>query len=81
MNRDERIRVSQLVRILDSLKSSSPTMPLQHAISFLHIALEPGLSISELARTTLIPLASASRHVKALAGSGPGDLALGLRIP
>jgi DNA-binding MarR family transcriptional regulator len=73
MNSDERIRVSQLARILDVLKISSPAMPLQHAISFLHITLEPGLSISELARAAQVPIASASRHVKALAGSGPGS--------
>jgi DNA-binding MarR family transcriptional regulator len=73
MNSDERIRVSQLAYILDALKISSPAMPLQHAISFLHITLEPGLSISELARAAQVPIASASRHVKALAGSGPGS--------
>lgn len=73
MNRDERIRVLQLAHVLDVLKISSPAMSLQHAISFLHITLEPGLSISELARAAQVPIASASRHVKALAGSGLGS--------
>ena len=73
MNRDERVRVSQLARILDMLKISSPSMPLQQAIFFLRITLELGLSISEFARAAQVPIASASRHVKALAGSGPGS--------
>ena len=72
MNKDERIRVSQLVRNLDALKQTSPAMPLQHAVSFLHVALEPGLSITALAKSTGFTVASSSRHVRALAGLGPG---------
>lgn len=72
MNSDERIRVTQLARNLDALKQTSPAMPLQHAVSFLHVALEPGLSITALAKSTGFTVASSSRHVRALAGLGPG---------
>lgn len=72
MNSDERIRVSQLVRNLDALKQSSPAMPLQHAVSFLHVALEPGLSVTALAQSTGFTVASSSRHVRALSGLGAG---------
>jgi DNA-binding MarR family transcriptional regulator len=72
MNSGERIRVSLLVRNLDALKQTSPAMPLQHAVSFLHVALEPGLSVTALAKATGFTVASSSRHVRALAGLGSG---------
>lgn len=73
MNKVDRVRVSQLVRILDALRGSSPNMPIQHAVTFLHIALKPGLAVTELARVTRTHLATTSRHIRALAGLGPGS--------
>ena len=37
MNRQERILVTQLVHILEAFKNTNGAMPLQHALSFLHI--------------------------------------------
>ena len=73
MNKIDHLRVSQLVRILDAMRGSSPNMPIQHAVTFLHIALKPGLAVTELARAMQTHLATTSRHVRALAGLGPGS--------
>jgi DNA-binding MarR family transcriptional regulator len=73
MNRQERMRVNQLVHILGHLKGSSATIPLQHAVSFLHIALSPGQTLTQLAQTTHAHIGTASRHVKALSGIGHGS--------
>ncbi len=73
MNKVDRLRISQLARILDVLRGSSPSMPMQHAATFLYIALKPGLAVTELARAMQTHLATTSRHVRALAGLGPGS--------
>jgi DNA-binding MarR family transcriptional regulator len=72
MNREDRIKVSQLASILELIKAFNKAAPLQHAVSFLHIALNPGLAVSELATATGTHLSTASRHVRALAGLDQG---------
>ncbi len=50
MNKIDHLRVSHLVHILDALRGSCPNMPLQRAVTLLHIALKPGLAVTGLAR-------------------------------
>lgn len=70
MNRQDRSQLQQLIRVLDKLKSSNPDMPLQHAVAFLHIAVEPGMNITALSEASQTTLQSASRHVQALGKFG-----------
>ena len=70
MNQQERERLRRLIGILDQLKTFNPDMPLKHALAFLHIAVRPGINITELAQSQHTILQSASRHAHALAGSG-----------
>jgi DNA-binding MarR family transcriptional regulator len=76
MNRDERMRLVQLIHLLDLLKHNYPAMSLQHAIALLRVAIQPGLSVTQLAASSRAPLASTSRHVKALRVTTPKAPAL-----
>jgi DNA-binding MarR family transcriptional regulator len=71
INRDERMRLVQLVHMLDLLKGTYPTMSIQHAVALLRVAIQPGLSLTQLAESSGTPLASTSRHVKALRVANP----------
>jgi DNA-binding MarR family transcriptional regulator len=71
MNRDERMRLVQLVHVLDILKAICPTMSIQHAVALLRVAIQPGLSVTQLAESSRVPLASTSRHVRALRMATP----------
>ncbi|WP_341916345.1 MarR family winged helix-turn-helix transcriptional regulator [Polaromonas sp. YR568] len=70
MNRQDRAQLQQLIRVLDKLKGSNPDMPLQHAVAFLHIAVQPGMNITDLSEVSQTTLQSASRHVQALGKLG-----------
>lgn len=70
MNQQDRERLRRLIGILDQIKAFNPDMQLQHAIAFLHIAVRPGINITELAQAQQTILQSASRHAHALAGAG-----------
>lgn len=67
MHQQDRLRVKQLIQLLDDLKASDPHMPVTKALAFLHIAAAPGLGVTELAKLSGTTVASASRHVQALA--------------
>lgn len=71
MNRVERMRLVQLVHTLGLLKDICPTMSIQHAVALLRVAIQPGLSVTQLAESSGAPLASTSRHVKALREAAP----------
>lgn len=66
MNRQDRDHLQDLLRSLNQLKAFNPEMPLQHAVAFLQIAIQPGITITELAQATGSSFASASRHAQAL---------------
>jgi len=70
MQQQDRIRVSQLIQLLDDLKATDPHKPLTRAALFLHIAAAPGLAVTQLAKASDTTIASASRHVKALGLGG-----------
>lgn len=70
MNQQDRERLRRLIGVLDQLKAFNPEMPLQHAVAFLHISVQPGLHITGLADVQQTSLQSASRHAHALAGAG-----------
>lgn len=70
MNQLDREHLRRLIGVLDQLKAFNPEMPLQHAVAFLHISVQPGVNITELAQIQQTSLQSASRHAHALAGAG-----------
>lgn len=76
MNRQERMRIMQLIRLLELFKGNNPKMPLQQAIALLHVAYRPGMTITEMAHMTQTHLATASRHAKAWGEHGPEHQAL-----
>jgi len=70
MQQQDRIRVNQLIQLLDDLKATDPHMPVTRVALFLHIAATPGLAVTQLAKASETTIASASRHVKALGLGG-----------
>lgn len=73
MHQQDRVRVKQLIYLLDDLKASDTNMPITHALAFLHVAVSPGLGITQLAKASGTTVGSASRHAQALGrplGSG-----------
>lgn len=66
MQQQDRVRVKQLIQLLDDLKASDPHMPVTKAVAFLHVAAAPGMGVTQLARVAGTTVASASRHVQAL---------------
>lgn len=76
MNRQEREKIMQLIRLLELFKGNNPKMPLQQAIALLHVACRPGMTITEMAHVTQTHLATASRHAKAWGERGPENQAL-----
>lgn len=70
MHRQDSERLRHLIGILDQLKAFNPNMPLKLAAAFLHIAVRPGINITELAQASQTILQTASRHAHALAGPG-----------
>src|SRR3982750_2349916 len=73
MHQQDRVRVNQLIQLLEDLRASDPHMPVTKALAFLHIAAAPGLAITELAKVSGTTIASASRHVKALGHPVTGE--------
>ncbi len=73
MQQQDRIRVKQLIQLLDDLKASDPHMPVVKAVAFLHIVAAPGMGVTQLAKVSGTTVASASRHVQALGRSGSPD--------
>ena len=69
MNQTDRENIRKLIGILNLIRAFNPDMPLQHAVAFLHIAVQPGINITELAGVQQTLLQSASRHAHALAGA------------
>ncbi len=67
MQQQDRIRVKQLIQLMEDLKADDPQMPMTKALAFLHIAAAPGLGVTQLAKVSGTTIASASRHVQALA--------------
>ncbi len=66
MQQQDRVRVKQLIQLLDELKAFDPHMPVVKAVAFLHIAAAPGMGVTQLANVSGTTVASASRHVQAL---------------
>lgn len=80
MKPQDLIRVHQLVDVMGLLRASIPTMPLHHAVTFLHAAAKPGQAVTELSKAMELSLATTSRHVQVLSGAGlrmPGLVACG----
>ncbi|MER9976244.1 MarR family winged helix-turn-helix transcriptional regulator [Mesorhizobium sp. M0085] len=65
---------TRLLRLKDAI-ASLHGLSLDHLVSLLTIAAEPGLSVNELAEKTNTPQASASRYVAVLAGRYQSDAA------
>jgi DNA-binding MarR family transcriptional regulator len=59
---------TRLRLIRKALLTLPPGLTLEHAISLLTVALEPGLSVNELAERIRSPQQSASRYAAALLG-------------
>jgi DNA-binding MarR family transcriptional regulator len=55
---------------LELFKEGNSTIPLQQVITFLHVALEPGIGITEVACKSQTHIASTSRHARVLRGRG-----------
>jgi|SRR5712672_1135950 DNA-binding MarR family transcriptional regulator len=74
----ERARLAAIRQALVNLRSD---LSLEHAISLVTIALEPGLSVNELADRIGAPQQSASRYAAALLGRYQNPLAETEREP
>ncbi|TIO06899.1 MAG: hypothetical protein E5X88_21020 [Mesorhizobium sp.] len=71
INATQRARLLRLKDAIASLRG----LNLDHLVSLLTIAADPGLSVNELAEKTNTPQASASRYVAVLAGRYQTDAA------
>lgn len=58
-----------LIGMLQELRGIDPEFPLQYALCLCEIARDEGLSLTELAQRTGVPLSTASRIIAALSGS------------
>lgn len=63
---EDRQALNKLVLILEEFRKIDQEMPLQMAITLLTVALEPGSTISDIAKVAGHKLASTSRHVEVL---------------
>jgi DNA-binding MarR family transcriptional regulator len=63
---DERNALNRLLVILEEFRKVDQKMPLQQAITLITASLNPGSTVSDLAKLAGNTLASASRHVEAL---------------
>jgi len=72
VNAEQRGKIVAFERVLNQFILINPTTPLQDAVAFHHVCLNPGLGVTKLGTASGVPKATASRHVKALAGVGPG---------
>ena len=74
MNQD----ITEFVAILRELQKIDPEFPLQYAICFGEIALEEGLSLTQLAEKAGMPLSTVSRIVGALSSHRQKGVPYGL---
>lgn len=56
----------KLLRLLEEFRKLDPEMPLQQAVTFVEVALRPGISVTELSDRVGQALSSTSRNVAAL---------------
>jgi hypothetical protein len=80
MDRDDRITLGIFIGFLAEFDEHSPEATIRHLMTFLTVALEPGIKVTELARRTSCTLPSTSRHVRGMAvhaATGKAILALG----
>jgi DNA-binding MarR family transcriptional regulator len=64
--RNKRDVARNVSRIVTTLRTLSPDMPMQQADVLMQIALKPGITMAELQKLTSLSQSSVSRNVKAL---------------
>lgn len=67
-----------LLALLRTFQNIAPDFPMQYAVCLLHISRDEGLSLTDLAKTTGIPLSTASRIIGALSNHRQRGQAYGL---
>jgi hypothetical protein len=80
MDRDDRITLGIFIGFLAEFEAHSPEATIRHLMTFLTVALEPGMRVTDLAKRTSCTVASSSRHVRGMAvhaATGKALLALG----
>ncbi len=65
-------KLEEFLKILVKLQSVNPEFPIQYAICLAHIALNEGLSMTELAERTKMALSTVSRITTAMSKSCAG---------
>lgn len=63
---EDRKELNRFMLILEQFRQIDAEMPLQQVITLITVALNPGVTVSEIARIAGNTLSSASRHVEAL---------------
>ena len=69
---EERRAASTLMSVLKILLEMNPRMTTPHARTFLRVVAEPGLTVSELARSIGVPSNTISKHLQELGTEGRG---------
>lgn len=73
-----RQELTHFMRLLRELQKIDNEFPLQYAVCLSEIALEEGLSLSDLADRTDMPLSTVSRAITALSKHSGGGVSYGL---
>lgn len=64
--------LNSIVRVIKEFRSLNELFPLQHAETFLHIAMRPGITVKELCDLTGQSQSSMSRHIAEMTLAGRG---------
>ncbi len=76
MEVNDRIELQRLVSRLEEFVALYSDCTVRQVISFLHVALSPGISVTELSRRCSATLTSTSRHYKAFSVEELGEKGL-----
>jgi DNA-binding MarR family transcriptional regulator len=63
LDKDDKAALFRALTFVDAFRKLRPTMPLQHAYTFLLVAMEEGLGVSEYAEKAGVPQTVMTRHL------------------
>jgi DNA-binding MarR family transcriptional regulator len=63
LDKEEKAAIFRAMTFVDAFRKLRPTMPLQHAYTFLLVATEEGLGVSEYAEKAGVPQTVMTRHL------------------
>lgn len=63
LDKEDKAAIFRAMKFVDAFRQLRPTMPLQHAHTFLLVATEEGLGVSEYAERAGVPQTVMTRHL------------------